>query len=228
MSVFKKITWVLLALALVFGQAAASFQPVQAASSAVRVYATSVQEDKYVTLAGNSLVVNTRYSVYLGKGKSTGTSGSVLVGSVVTDARGAFSKTFRIPGKLVDVQKINIFITNGKHDTASNWFINASASGNTGGSGGPAFSFSISSVKPGTSVKIKTSNLPANVTFDVLIGKAGSQGVKGVKVGTLVDEDGGSVKFTFEIPDALEGKSQLDIRIENKKLGIVAYQTFDN
>jgi hypothetical protein len=77
-------------------------------------------------------------------------------------------------------------------------------------------------------INASSSNLPANVTFTVYIGKAGSQAVKGVKVGTLVDEDDGSVKFTFEIPDSLEGKDQLDIRIENKKLGIVVYKTFDN
>jgi hypothetical protein len=233
MSVTKKFSMLFIALALIFVQSAAWVQPAFAASEAansaatVRVRATSVQEDKYVTLAGSNLVVNTRYSIYLSKTK-TYSSKSILVGSVTTDAKGAFTKTFRIPGKLVDVVRINIYITNGRNDTASNWFINASSSNNTGGESAAPFSFTVTSVKRDTTVKIKTSNLPPNVTFTVYIGKAGSQAVKGVKVGTLVDEDGGSVKFTFEIPDSLEGKKQLDIRIENKKLGIVVYKTFDN
>lgn len=227
MSALKKISLFLITLALLVAQAAVLAQPAQAASSAVRVYAKSVQEDKYVTLSGAHLIANTRYSVYLSKTKGFSAK-SILVGTAVTDASGAFTKTFRIPGKLVDVVRINIYITNGRFDTASNWFINASSQGSTGGEGAPAFSFTIVSVKEGDSVKIKTANLPAGVTFNVYIGKDGSQGLKGVKVGTLVDEDGGSVRATFEIPDSLEGKSRLDIRIENKKLGIAAYQSFDN
>ena len=235
MSHIKKISIILIALALLLSPVAALAQPAlassgaasDAASGAVRVYAKTVVEDKSVTINGVNLVANTRYTIYLSKTK-TYSDKSVLVGSAMTDAKGAFSKTYRIPGRLVDVARVYIYITNGKHDTASNWFINASASGNTGGEGTSNFNFSVVSVKRDTTVKIKTANLPANVTFIVYIGKSGSKGVNGVKVGTLVHDDGGSIRFTFNIPDSLEGKSKLDIRIENKQLGIAVYQTFDN
>jgi len=197
-----------------------------ASGSGVRVSAVSVEEDQYVTLQAKKLAANSRYSVYLSK-YGTYPAGAISMGSVLTDKYGAFTKTYRIPSKLVDIAKIAINLSNGR-DATSNWFINATAEGNTGGEGAPAFSFSISSVESDDWVKIRTSNLPANVTFDVLMGKAGSKGVNGIKVGTLADEDGGSVRATFDIPSQLQGRSKLDIRLENKSLGMSLYQTFEN
>lgn len=196
-------------------------------STDVRVAATSVEEDQEVTLSATKLLANTRYSVYLGK-YATYPTGAVLVGSVYTDAKGAFSRTYKIPGRLADVVKIWISVTNGRGDLATNWFINATSDGNTGGIGAAALKFSITSMKSDDWVKIKTSNLPANVTFDVLMGKSGSKGVNGYLVGTLRDEDGGTVRATYDIPSELEGKSKIDIRLENKQLGISYYLTFEN
>jgi LysM repeat protein len=192
-----------------------------------RVVATSVKEDQSVTLSGKSLAVNTRYSVYLSKYGSY-PAGAILVGSVTTDKYGAFTATFNLPKKLVDVIKIGVNLVSSRGGTASNWFINATADGNTGGEGTPNLTFSVTSVNDDDWVKIKTSNLPANVTFDVLMGKAGSKGINGIKVGTLRDSKGGSVKATFDIPEALQGRSKLDIRLENKQLGIAVYLTFEN
>jgi hypothetical protein len=196
-------------------------------STDVRVSATSVEEDKEVTLSATKLLANTRYSVYLGKYASY-PSEAVLVGYVYTDAKGAFTKTFNIPGRLADVVKILISVTNGRGDVASNWFINATSDSNTGGIGSPAFSFSIASMKSDQWVKIKTSNLPANVTFNIFMGKSGSKGVNGTLVGTLRDKDGGTIRATYDIPSELHGKSKIDIRLENKQLGISYYLTFDN
>jgi LysM repeat protein len=193
----------------------------------VRVSAISVEEDKEVTLSATKLLANTRYSVYLGK-YATYPTGAVLVGSVYTDAKGAFTKTYNLPGKLADVVKIWISVTNGRGDLATNWFINATSDNNTGGIGSPAFKFSIASMKSDQWVKIKTSNLPANVSFNVLMGKSGSKGVNGTLVGTLRDEDGGTIRATYDIPSELHGKSKIDIRLENKQLGISYYLTFEN
>ncbi len=223
MSLLKKFTFVLVALAML----AALATPAYAATTASRVYAKSVVEDKSVTLVGSSLLVNTRYNVYLSKfGKYP--SGAKLVGFALTDDKGAFTKTFKIPGKLVDVAKIGINLTSSRGDATSNWFINATASSNTGGEGSANFSFTITSLKKNNWVKIKTKDLPANVTFDVRMGKAGSKGVNGTKVGTLSSDNGGSVRATYDIPDALVGKAQIDIRMENKTLGMSYYVTFDN
>jgi hypothetical protein len=228
MNVLKKAASILILLAVALAQAGPAFAaPAVAATSVGRVAATAVVEDKTVTLAGSGLLVNTRYNVFLAKyGKYP--SGAVQVGFAVTDAKGAFSKTYRIPGKLVDIPKISIHLVSSRGDTATNWFINASANGNTGGSGSPEFSFTVTQVRTNTWVKIKTTNLPANVPFEVRIGKAGTKGVNGVKVGELRSDKGGSVRATFDIPASLESKKELDIRIESKALGVAYFVTFTN
>jgi len=227
MSLLKKAPFIMIALALLVAQSAFLVSPAYAATSAGKVYAKEVEEDKNVTVAASGLRANSRYDVFLSKyGKSV--AKAIKVGFARTDSTGAFTKTFKIPGKLVDVAKISINLVGIKGDTSTNWFINASSDSNTGGEGSPAFSFKVSSVKKGDSVKIKTTNLPANVTFDVRMGKAGSEGVNGTIVGELRSSKGGGVTATFDIPDSLEGKSQIDVRVENRALGIAYFVSFKN
>jgi hypothetical protein len=225
MSILKKAPFILVILALLVAQAAILAPPAYAAVLG-KVAATEVEEDKTVTIQGTGLRVNSRYNVFLSKGKNA--SGGVRVGFAVTDSNGSFTKTFRIPGRLVDVAKINISIENNRGDTATNWFINASAEGNTGGTGAPDFSFRVTANKRDDWVRIRTSNLPANVTFDVRMGRAGSEGANGTVVGTLRATEGGNVRAEFEIPDSLDGRKEIDIRVENRGLGIAYSVTFDN
>jgi hypothetical protein len=190
-----------------------------------KVYALEVVEDKTVTLVGKSLAANTRYSVYMHR---YGGSPTYYAGSVITDSKGAFKHTFGIPKKLVDHAKINVILRSGATTAISNWFINANADdGDTGGIGTPNFSFSVIDVDYGDSVEIRTKNLTPNVTFTVYIGKSGTKGVDGVKVGTLHDNDG-TVRATFDIPSSLADRSSLDIRVENKALGVFYYVNFKN
>jgi len=227
MSISKKISLILMALAMLLTQSLALVTPAYAATTSVKVHAKDVEEDKTVTLVGTSLAANTRYQVYLSKyGKYP--ANAFLVGSVVTSSSGSFTKTFKIPTKLVDIIRITITIVSSRGNTASNWFINATAENNTGGEGAPTFSISLVSVKEDETVRINTKNLPANVTFDVRMGKSGTKGVNGTKVGTLRSSKGGSVKATFDIPDNLVGKSKIDIRVENKSLGLSAYLSVEN
>ncbi len=196
-------------------------------SSQSKLVALSVEEDKSVTLQGKSLAANTRYSVYLSKYGSY-PAGAYLVGSILTDKYGGFTATYNLPKRLVDTVKIAVNLTSTRGSAVSNWFINATSDGNTGGEGTPSLSFTVSSVNDDDWVKIKTSNLPANVTFVVRMGKVGTKGVDGVIVGTLRDRSGGSVRASFDIPDQLQGKSKIDLRLENKQLGISYYMTFEN
>ena len=231
MSILKKLTFALSILALLVTNAAVLPLPAAAAteeaSSQVRVYAESVVEDKSVTLTGIFLLHSTRYTVYL-YNSNRGELSATSVGYADTDAAGGFTKTFKIPKSVMDVAKVGIKITSGSGDTATNWFINASASSDTGGIGMVAFLFKVNRVEKDDWVEIKTANMPANVSFDVRIGKSGTQGIHGTKVGVLRSEKSGTVKATFEIPDRFIGKSPLDIRVENKSLGISYWVSFVN
>ncbi len=204
-----------------------STEPItQPSTSGIRVYATSVVEDELVTLRGISLTASSRYAVYMSR-YTNRKHAPVYVGSVLTDKNGAFTTTFLIPNELVDVAKIAVRINNGS-SSAVNWFINATSRDYTGGEGASTPTFSIVAVEEDDWVKIKTNNLPPNVTFMVRMGKAGTKGIDSILVGTMFDDDGGGVRATFEIPDELVGKAKLDIRLENKALGMSYYMTLDN
>ncbi len=89
--------------------------------------------------------------------------------------------------------------------------------------------FSIVSVVTDTSVTIKTSNLPANDSFDVLMNKVGTLGVGGTKVATQASGTGGSQTFTYNIPAGLKGSYQIAIRMQsNTGSGYYAYNWFYN
>ncbi len=195
-------------------------------SGQVRVYALSVREDEYATLRGRGLAANSTYTVYFSRyGNSSGSP--LRVGTATTDKNGAFTRTFSIPSALVDVARIGVSLYNSGGDSATNWFINATADELTGGIGAPAFSFRVLQVVEDEEVELRTSNMPADVPFNVLMGKAGSKGVDGILVGTLRDGDG-VIKGTFDIPDELQGRSRIDIRMENSATGIFYYNTIDN
>jgi len=200
---------------------------VPGSSTSLRIYASKVKEDVSVTLRGKSLTASTRYTIYLSK-YGADFSKAIVAGWASTDKNGSFETTLSIPKKLVDVGIITVSIFSKAGDKASNWFVNASADGNTGGIGFTSLSFKVLSVKEDNWIKIQTSNLIANLRFDVYMGKAGSKGVEGFKVGTLVSSKGGSVKQTYEIPANLQGRSKIDLRLENKTLGIYYYLTIEN
>lgn len=199
---------------------------VPTSTGTIRVYADNVVEDKTVTLRGIYLNPKSTYTVYLGKYKADLTE-DVLAGTALTDQTGKFLATYRIPKSLVDVSKIRVYIKNKSGDSASNWFINATSNTNTGGVASPPFSFVVESVRENKDVTIKTSNLPVNAHFLVTIGKSGSKGVDGIVIGSVYDNDG-IVKATFNIPEEYYDRTKLDIRLENKSLGMYYYQPFEN
>ena len=88
--------------------------------------------------------------------------------------------------------------------------------------------FSIVSVEADKTVTIKTSNFPANDTFNVLMGAMGTKGINGVKVDSVTSGTGGSFTETFDIPASLVGKYQIAIRLESPTSGYFAYNWFFN
>ena len=195
-------------------------------SSGVRVYALSVWEDEYASLKGSGLAASSTYTVYM-SAYGRHSSAPARVGTVTTDQHGSFTRTFAIPASLVDVARIEVSLYSSSGDSASNWFINATADELTGGIGAPAFSFRALRVVEDVDVELRTSNMPADVPFKVLMGKAGSKGVGGVEVGSVRDWDG-VVKATFDIPAELQGRSRIDIRMENEAIGVYYYLTIEN
>lgn len=201
--------------------------PISQPTGSVRVSASAAVEDKSVTLKGKLLDANSSYTVYMSNYKLA-VPVNILAGVANTDASGNFTQTFSIPKALTDVALIRVYLINSRGDSTSNWFINTTASGNLGGFGSSALTISIDDVKEDDWVKITVNNLPANVTFDVIIGKAESEGNGGYFVGHIHSTSGGKVTATFDLPAELLDRSKLDILVENDAVNMSAFKTFDN
>lgn len=189
----------------------------------------AVETDKTVTIQTYNFPANTRFVARMGKMGTRGVGG-VEVGTLESGAGGSLKATFDIPASLKGEYQIAIRLdatTGGYY--AFNWFYNNTASGSSsGGTGtGKIPTISISAVEAKKSVTIKTADFPANTTFDVLMGKIGTRGIGGTKVGTLESGTGGSLTATFDIPDALKNDYQVAIRLESKS-GYYAYNWFYN
>jgi LysM repeat protein len=87
--------------------------------------------------------------------------------------------------------------------------------------------FTIVSVVPNQSVTIRTSNFPANQTFNVTMGPIGTQGINGTSAGSTNSGSGGSFTATYNIPSGLRGSFQISIRLQSPS-GYYSYNWFYN
>jgi len=88
--------------------------------------------------------------------------------------------------------------------------------------------FDVTSVTKDTNITIQTQNFPANVNFEVRMGKIGTRGVNGILVTTTNSGKGGSIGATYTIPIELKGLSQISVRLESKSTGFFSYNWFNN
>jgi hypothetical protein len=88
--------------------------------------------------------------------------------------------------------------------------------------------FEIQGVTEGDKVTIVTANFPANYNFTVRMGYFGTKGVDGILVGTVNSGAGGSLKWTFPIPVALQDESAIAIRTDSTYGGYYSYNWFNN
>jgi hypothetical protein len=88
---------------------------------------------------------------------------------------------------------------------------------------------SVTSVKSGETVTIQTHNFPANMTFNVTMGKMYTQGIGGINVGQIQSGNGGSFAVTFNIPEALKNDALVSIRAQTAHTNpYYAYNWFYN
>lgn len=75
-------------------------------------------------------------------------------------------------------------------------------------------------------VTIHATNFPANVTFNILMGKGGTQAKNGYLMGTVVSDKDGDFYETVDIHPKLKGEATIAIRLEGKSW--FAYNWFNN
>ncbi len=196
----------------------------------------SVDVDTSVTIRTYNFPSGEGFDVLMGYMGTRGVSG-IFVESINSGAGGSFVKTFSIPDQLKGQYQIAIRLQSntGKAYFAYNWFYNDIAGGRPspppgGGTGyGGIPTFTITGVVRDQTVSILTYNFPQNVNFDVLMNFMGTRGVNGIYVETVSSGTGGTLAFTFNIPDALKGLRQIAIRLQsNTGSGHYAYNWFYN
>jgi hypothetical protein len=102
----------------------------------------------------------------------------------------------------------------------------SSSSSSSGWTGIPTFS--IKSVVHDGTVTITTHNFPAGETFKVTMNKFGTLGVGGVQVDSVSSGSGGTLSFTFNVPDSLKGQKRIAIRLQSTSSGRYAFNWFWN
>lgn len=194
----------------------------------------SVVKDTSVTILTKNLPPNDTFKVLMNYMGTRGKGGE-QVATLDTGTGGAQTLTYNVPAFLAGQYQIAIRLqsTTGSGYFAYNWFYN-----NTSGSGGSVIpptgysgfpTFSILSVVRNTSVTIKTSNLPPNDTFNVLMNYMGTRGVGGTVVSTLDSGAGGTQTLTYNVPAFLAGQHQIAIRLQSTSgSGYFAYNWFYN
>jgi hypothetical protein len=193
----------------------------------------SVVQDSSVTILTKNLPPNDTFKVLMNYMGTRG-KGGTQVATLDSGSGGAQTLTYNIPAFLVGQYQIAIRLqsTTGSGYFAYNWFYNNTSGGTvtpppSGYTGFPTFS--IVSVVRNTSVTIRTSNLPANDTFNVLMNYMGTRGKGGTVVSTLDTGAGGTQTLTYNIPSFLAGQYQIAIRLQSTSgSGYFAYNWFYN
>jgi len=180
-----------------------------------------VVQDVSVTITTYNLPAYDGFNVLMNTMGTKGLHG-IHVASISSGAGGVQTYTFNIPAALRGLYQIAIRLQSntGSGYYAYNWFYNNTSSGSTGGIGyyPPVHyypTFMISAVSRNNSVTIVTHNLPANDTFEVLMGPMGTRGINGYYVTTFNTGVGGLQTLTFATPPPLYGSHRIAIRIQS-------------
>lgn len=184
----------------------------------------AVKTDETVTIKTNNFPKEMEFDVLMGKMWTRGIKG-IYVTTINSGEGGTFEATFEIPEELEGEVRISIRLESDTGYYAYNWFWNNTATVIPGYKGIPTFS--ILAVKEDQTVTIKTNNFPADMEFDVLMGKMWTRGINGIYVKTIDSGEGGIFEATFDIPAALAGLDRISIRLQSDT-GYYAYNWFWN
>lgn len=196
----------------------------------------SVNPDKTVTIKTYNFPKQDTFKVLMNYMGTRGVNG-IVVDTISSGSGGSFTATFSIPAALKGQYQIAIRLqsTSGSGYYAYNWFYNNLKNSGTGGAyttpkGYKGYPYiSVVSVVKDKNVVLKISNLPKNDEYKVLLGKIGTAGINGTKVGTFTTGSGETKTIKVKIPAGLKGKSQIAVRIQSVGgTGYYAYTWFYN
>jgi hypothetical protein len=229
----------LLLFTILFGSSV--FPAVAAVSPKVSV--VDLYPHSMVRLQFANLPANVKFAVMMGDAANP-TAGLITVAHVYSPDGGVFAAWIEILTDVANSPIVTVRIDNGAGLFATTSFINSSAfmvptpvptrtptpvgtGGNT--TPGTARAIKVLHVERGGIVTAMLTNLPANTSFLITLGVAGSHGLGGYAVGHLDTgaTAGQAVTGRFEIPVLLRNEATIDLRFESSD-GIVYWVNFKN
>ena len=223
---------ILLTISIVLLLALMSVNDMVHAGTIPTISIVGVTQDAKVTIQTHNYPANRDFDVRLGKISTRGVGG-ILLGTFNSGTGGSQKFTFDIPPTLHTSHSIAIRLDSRTGGFYSyNWFYNTTFGSHTGGTavegGKDTPVIMVVTVKKDTLVTIEGSSFPNDETFDVLMGTYSTQGVNGVKVGTLTPESDGTILESFDIPTSLKSESRIAIRVESTTSAKAAHTWFLN
>lgn len=225
----KKLT---LTIIIVLILALVSVNNIVPASTVQTISIVGVTEDEKVTIQTYNFPPNRDFDVLMGEFITLGVGGN-KVGTVNSGSGESQKFTFDIPRQLYGQEKIAIRLESKTDGYFSfNWFYNTDygtheeAMTIEGEKTNPIIS--VTQVKKDTFASIQGSRFPTNESFDVLMGKFGTQGIGGVKVSTFTPKADGTIFETLDIPASLKSESRIAIRVESTTSDLFAHTWFLN
>jgi hypothetical protein len=195
-----------------------------------------VTEDDRVTILTHGFPANRDFDVRMGEFATLGVDGEVV--ERINSGSGLSQVfTFEIPTELHEQDKIAIRLDSMTHSYfAFNWFYNTDF-----GSHDEEFLQAlleeaekpnpiivVVSVIKDSQVTIEGNRFPVDENFDVLMGEYTTEGVDGIKVGTLTVSTDGTVKKSFNIPQSLKSEDRMASRVESTQSDLFAHAWFEN
>lgn len=191
-------------------------------ATAMSFYVTAVEPNDTVSVHTQGFPEGTNLSVTMGPAGSAGLG--YYVTTTYTGEGGVLDRTFDIPAGLNGVGTIILRFesADGKY-VAYGPFTNqaggtskpaSGAAPSTGSStGSTGMALFVENVEPDESVSVRTGGFPLNTTFNVYMGKHGTNGVNGILVGRTNSADGSSFGVVYSTPSQLFGQSIIDLRM---------------
>ncbi len=198
----------------------------------------SVKPDESVRIRTSSFPANTLFTVRMDVIGKAGVNG-IIVTQTNTGAGGAFEETYAIPAELKGKPQLAIRLESANGYYAYNWFNNVTASGGSTPTPvptivgnipvtGKGINIKIAGVSANKTVTIDANNFPANLNFRIRIGPFYNFWKGSEVVGTINSGNGGSFRFTVNLPGAVNNVELVSIRLDSTTGGYYAYNAFKN
>jgi len=207
---------------------AASLPQAALAASVPTITILSVKAGESVKVRGENFPKNTDFTVRMDVIGNQGIGGTVI--ATTNSASGSFEAEYAIPAGLKNERTIAIRLESASGWFSYNWFTNNTSSPTatpaplTGG-GKPYID--IIGVEKNKTVTVQANRFPAGQTFTVRVGPFKDFFKKYVETGTIYSGNGGSFKFSVNLPESVKDVDMITIRLDSKQ-GAYAFNAFKN